>query len=83
MSVPVPEVPLRVPVESVDSQVVFRDNIGSDAAKLQLEEEKIAIRWPAMKEVEYLLSGVLDFGNCYPTVFKYKIFLLSLAFLQV
>ena len=52
MSVPVPEVPLRVPVESVDSQVAFRDNIGSDAAKLQLEEEKIAIRWPAMKEVE-------------------------------
>ena len=51
---PLPKVPLRVPVESSldGSEVDFRDNIRLDSAKLQLEEERVAIKWPAMKEGE-------------------------------
>ena len=51
---PLPKVPLRVPVESSldGSEVDFRNNIRLDSAKLQLEEERVAIKWPAMKEGE-------------------------------
>ena len=51
---PLPKVSLRVPVESSldGSEVDFRDNIRLDSAKLQLEEERVAIKWPAMKEGE-------------------------------
>ena len=51
---PLPRVPLRVPVESSldGSECDFRNNIRLDSAKLQLEEERVGIKWPAMKEGE-------------------------------